>query len=126
MYILDSDVIIWLLRRKQEIVDAVNNISSHNQTGISTITIAEVYKNMFPEETENTELVIEKQQIFVVTSEIARSAGTYWNKFHKKCLGLSLPDCIIAATAQNEKAKLLTLNDRHFPMKDIEIYNPLA
>ncbi len=125
MYILDSDIIIWILREKLEVIQAVRNIISHDQTGISTISIAEIYKNVFPEEIPNTEFFISRQQIFVVTTEIAKSSGFYWHQFYKNNQGLSLPDCIIAATAQKEKAKLLTLNGKHFPMKDINIINPL-
>lgn len=125
MYILDSDIIIWILRGKPAVIDAVNNITSHTQTGISTITIAEIYKNVFPEEIFNTELFLGRQQIFSITAEVAKTAGMYWNKLHKNCPGISLPDCLIAATAQHERAKVLTLNNKHFPMTDIEILNPL-
>ncbi len=33
-------------------------------------------------------------------------------------------DCLIAATAKTNKAKLMTLNVRHFPINDISLEAP--
>jgi len=125
MYVLDTDIVIWILREDRRIISAISKIVGKGTTGISTITIAEVYKFAFASEFSMIEEFIDQQQIFPVSADIAKESGLYWQQFHKKLLNLSVIDCIIAATAKAYKANLLTLNTRHFPMLDIKIKNPL-
>lgn len=124
MYLLDSDIVIWVLRRDKKITRAVDKLTIDDTVGISTITIAEVYKNAFPEEFAETERLISKQIAFSVDSKVARLAGQYWKKFRPKLEKLSLSDTIIAATAKFQDATLVTLNTKHFPMDDIKVISP--
>ena len=48
MFLLDTDVLIWILRGKQEVVDWVLGVKETKSLGISVISIAEIYKNIFP------------------------------------------------------------------------------
>ncbi len=124
MYVLDTDIAIWILRRDTAIIQALKQGVSKHESAISTITIAELYKNIFPSELTSTEDFITYQRIIPVSAQIAREAGYYWNQFHVKLSGLSMLDCIIAATAKVHQGVLYTLNVRHFPMKDIVVQNP--
>lgn len=125
MYVLDTDVVIWILRGDMNVISALDNLVGKSKTGISTITIAEIYKFTFPSEFIKNSDVIEQHHVFTVTSGIAKEAGLYWNQFHKQLLNLSLTDTIIAATAKAHDATLVSLNTRHFPMSDIKVMNPL-
>ncbi len=58
-----------------------------------------------------------------IDGEIAVDAGRYRNKFYSSH-GLLLPDALIAASAKKAGAVLITLNKRHYPMKDIKIQVP--
>ena len=124
MYTLDTDIAIWVLRNDTEIVAAVKRVASQYGTSISTITIAELYKNIFPTEITATEDFVTHQMVVPVSEQIAREAGYYWQQFRKQIATLSLTDCIVAATAKVNHSRLMTLNVRHFPMTDISVYNP--
>lgn len=125
MYILDSDVVIWILRGEERIISKLDQFVGKDQTGISAITVAEVYKFAFPSEFATIVDFIDRQVIIPVTLEIAKESGLYWNQFHKQLLNLSISDCLVAASVKAYKAILLTLNTRHFPMSDIKVRNPL-
>ena len=125
MYTLDTDIVIWILRKEQRIIDFVKDIVEKNNTSVSTITVAEIYKNIFPDEILSFDDFLSHQAIIPVTVEIAKEAGLYWQKFHRKLLNLSITDCIVASTTQKSNSTLLTLNTRHFPMSDIKILDPL-
>ena len=58
-----------------------------------------------------------------IDGEIAVDAGRYRNKVYSSH-GLLLPDALIAASAKKVGAVLITLNKRHYPMKDIKIQVP--
>lgn len=126
MIVLDTDIVIWILRGNQPIVAAIDRLVSKESIGISTITVAEVYKNIFPIEIPAVEDFISHQELFPVSVDIAKTAGLYWNQYHHGLKNLSLTDCLIAATAKIHQAVLATMNIKHFPMDDINLFNPAA
>lgn len=124
MYLLDTDVLIWILRGNKEIIQKISGYKDNFPIGISVITIAEVYKNIFSSELSRAEDFLNEHIQFDVNQKIAKTAGFYWQEYSKKIKNLSLADCLIAATANYHSAKLVTLNSKHFPMKDITVINP--
>ena len=125
MYLLDSDIIVWIIRGDKEIINIIENLGDSKSTQVSTITIAEIYKNVFPAEVTKTDECIYHHGIINVDDKIAKEAGLYWQQYHKKLKTLSLADCLIAATAKNLSFTLITFNTRHYPMTDIKVLNPL-
>ncbi len=126
MYLLDTDVLIWVLRGNKEIIDKVLSLKDDSVLSISVISIAEIYKNIFPSELTSTEDYLNQHIIFEVDPKIAKIAGLYWQQYSKKLKNLSLTDCLIAGTANVNNAILVSLNTRHFPMNDIQVLNPSA
>lgn len=124
MYLLDTDVLIWISRNKKEAVNFVNNLKNRGSIHISTITIAEIYKNIFISEISTTEDYINQNIILGLDIQTAKQAGFYWQKYSKNLKGLSIIDCIIAATAMLNDLKLVTYNTKHFPMNDIKVIVP--
>lgn len=124
MIILDTDIVIWVLRGNKSIVAAIDRLVSKESIGISTITVAEIYKNVFPIEMPDVEDFISHQELFPVSLDIAKTAGLYWNQYHRRLKNLSLTDCLIAATAKIHQAALASMNIKHFPMDDIKLFNP--
>ena len=125
MYLIDTDIIIWVLRGNEKYENLLQSLKDKNPLSISTITIAEIYMNIFPSEIVKTENLLIELQTWDVTSAIAKQGGFYWQEHIKKLKKLSLTDCLIAATANANNLTLVSLNTKHFPMKDIEFLNPL-
>src|SRR3990167_11311918 len=125
MFLLDTDVLIWVLRGKKEIVEKVSKLKEESTLAISVISTAEIYKNVYPSELSITEDYLNEHIVFDVDQKIAKIAGLYWQQYIKRLKNLSLTDCLIAATANVNNLKLVSLNTKHFPMKDIKILNPL-
>lgn len=125
MYLLDTDILIWAIRGKSKIIERISSLRKKSPTCISTISIAEIYKNIYPAELTATDDLLMQNIIFPVDVAIAKQAGLYWQQFSKRFSGLNLPDCFVAATALLQNASLVTLNTRHFPMKDIKVMDPL-
>lgn len=125
MYLLDTDVLIWILLGKKEIIEKISKLKDESPVCISVISIAEIYKNIFPSELTLTEDFLSQHIQLEVDSKIAKIAGLYWQHYAKKLKNLSLTDCLIAGTANVNEATLVSLNIKHFPMKDISFLNPL-
>ena len=126
MYLLDTDVLIWILRGNQLLTQKIFEFSEESTLALSVISIAEVYKNIFPAELTTTEEHLSNYVMLDVDAKIAKVAGLYWQEHSKKLRKLSLADCLIAATANVNNATLVSLNTKHFPMRDIKTINPLS
>lgn len=126
MFLLDTDILVWVLRDNKKIIQIVSNLKEKSTLSISVISIAEIYKNIFPAEIEATEEYLNKHAIFNVNQKIAKIAGFYYQQYSKNLQNLSLADCLIAATANVNNATLVSLNKKHFPMKDIKLLDPLS
>lgn len=122
MLLLDTDIVIWVLRGEKKYVDLLQQIKEHQPLSISAITVAEIYKNTFPAEIYRTEHMLNELYTWEVNRSIARQAGLYWQQFSKKFKNFHILDCIIAATVKEHDLQLITLNVRHFPMSDITLY----
>ena len=125
MHLLDTDVLIWVLRGKKDIVGKVSELKNKSPLGISVISTAEIYKNIFSSELTVTEDYLGQHIIFDVDQKIAKTAGLYWQQYAKQLKNLSLTDCLIAGTANVNSLILVSLNTKHFPMKDIQVLNPI-
>lgn len=125
MYLIDTDVLIWVLRGNKKYVDFLQDIKDKDSLSISTITIAEIYKNIYPSEIVKTENLFKEFQIWDVTTLIAKQGGLYWQEYGKQLKNLNLTDCLIAGTANVNNLTLVSLNIKHFPMTDIDFLSPL-
>ena len=124
MYLIDTDILIWVLRGSEEYKDFLMKLKNNASFSISTITIAEIYKNIYPSEIMKTENLINEFQVCEVTIPIAKQAGLYWQQYIKQIRSLSLTDCLIAGTANVNNLILVSLNVKHFPMNDIQVVRP--
>lgn len=121
MYLIDTDILIWVLRENEKYQGLIIKLAKKGALSISTATIAEIYQNVYPSELVKTESVLAGLQSIDVNPTVAKQAGFYWQKYSKNLQKLSIIDCIIAATAALNNLTLVTLNKKHFPMKDIKL-----
>lgn len=125
MYLIDTDIIIWILRGNKKYEEFLQNLKDKDSLSISVITIAEIYKNIYPSEIVKTENVLNELETWDVTPAVAKQAGLYWQEYIKQLKNLNITDCLIAASANVNNLTLVSLNIKHFPMKDIKTLNPL-
>lgn len=115
--LLDTDVLINLLRGAEKARRYLQDVALENAIACSVITVAEIYSGMRLHEKEKTDLLLGGLEIIEVTRAIAEKAGQY--KGGVKNRMLELHDCLVAATAFEMKATLATGNDKRYPMDDI-------
>ena len=120
--LLDSDVMIDLLRAKQKTgIEVEKLIEQADEILCSVITVAEILAGMREDELEATEGLLKDLIKVEATEEIARLAGDMKRKTisHK----LSLDDCLIADSALQAKSQLVTKNAKHYPFKGLNVHS---
>jgi hypothetical protein len=90
----------------------------------SVITLAELLSGLTAESSrDSVEKLLGLFEPVTVTETAARSAGGYmrqWRRSH----GIAMPDALIAASAKEIGAALVTRDRAHFPMTDIAVVVP--
>ncbi|MFH1288130.1 MAG: type II toxin-antitoxin system VapC family toxin [bacterium] len=116
--LIDTDVLINFLRENHAVKEYLESIVNDSVIYCSTITVAKIYAGMRESERKKTINLIDSLNIADVTRNISEKAGIY--KRDEKKQILELDDCIIAATAFEKGAALVTCNGKHYPMQDIK------
>jgi predicted nucleic acid-binding protein len=113
--LLDTSVAIDFLRSSPAAVSVVDAALAEG-IGASEITRFEVLSGMLPQEQDATEEFFELLDVFPVVESVARRGAQLAQRYRASHQGIEDADYLIAATALELGAALLTTNVRHFPM----------
>ena len=114
--LLDTDVLIDYLRGEPRAIIYLEDLAE--PLLLSSITVAELFAGVRDGEERNAlNNFVRAFEVVAVNLEIAERGGLL-RRDYKKSHNTGLADAIIAATAEHERASLVTLNGKHFPMLD--------
>jgi predicted nucleic acid-binding protein len=112
--LFDTDVLIDYLRGRDDARDYIDN--TRDVIYISVITIAELYAGVRKgDESKELEMFIDTFDVVSLNTNIAKMGGLYRNQY-KPGHGTGLADALIAASAKEIGAQVVTCNTKHFPM----------
>ena len=122
--LLDSDVIINILRGRADTVDALSTLEEDGvPTYCSAIAWAEIYAGVRPGEETSTAAFFEARGEVVLDAETGRRAGHFVARYGGSH-SVELADAFVAAAATTAGLQLWTANRRHYPMPEIRFYDP--
>ena len=117
MKLLDSSVAIDYLRGRPEAIGVVDStLRAGEWIGASEIVRFEVLSGAKRGEAEAIEDLFSGLGWIPVDETVSRQAGALARKFRSSHVGIEDGDYLIAATALELGADLLTTNVKHFPM----------
>lgn len=118
--IIDTDITIDFLRRREYAQKLLKSRAEEGLMAISTLTHLEIYQGMKTGEEELTNAFLDGLISVAVDIPIARRAGTMLRGLRSKGMTIGIADAIIAATALQFGAPLLTNNIEHYPFPDLK------
>jgi predicted nucleic acid-binding protein len=121
MYLLDSDVVIWHLRRHPGVVDLLERLGGIGRLGISALTRLEVHAGMRPADEGATASLLAALDTYPVSGTIGDRAGDLLREYRQRGVTLDPVDSTIAATAETHSLILVTMNARHYPMPGLTL-----
>ena len=114
--LVDTDVLIDYLRGGEPAVSFLER--ARGPLLVSAISVAELYSGVREgAERKAMESFLMAFELVVVDGIVAARGGLHRRKYGSSH-GVGLADALIAATAEIRRARLATLNRRHFPMVD--------
>jgi len=123
--LLDTDIAIDFLRRRTYARKLLEYWAGEGLLAISTLTHLEIYQGMKAGEEGGTNAFLDGLISVVVDIPIARRAGTIVGELRAKGMTTGIADAIIAATALQLNAPLLTNNVEHYPFPGLKVIRGL-
>lgn len=114
--LVDTSVLVDYLRGRPEAAAVLEAERADGALYASEITRLEVLAGMRPSEEPATRWLLATLRWQPVDAEVAERAGELGRTWLPSHRGIDGADLAIAATAALLRARLLTLNVRHFPM----------
>ena len=111
--LVDTDVLIWFLRGRESAREA---LEAHESVELSAVTYMELVQGVrSKEELRLLRLTIQRNgwRVLPLTENIGQRATVYLEN-HALSDGMRLADALIAASAVESGAVLLTGNERHY------------
>lgn len=121
-YLLDSDVLIWLLRGRKDTVDLVDELSDEGSPACSVLSQYEVEVGMLAHEKATTKQLFETLTVMQIDTAVASQAAEFVRRYKTKGKTLDPFDALIAATCVVNDLILVTYNPKHFPMPELRKY----
>ena len=119
---LDSDVIIEILRGRVSVASALKNLKLAGIPTYSTpVASAEIFAGIRPGEEPLTEALFGTFGEITLDGTIGRRAGSYLARYSRSH-GVQIADALVAAAASTAGLSLWTLNRKHYPMPDVRFY----
>jgi predicted nucleic acid-binding protein len=113
--LFDSTILIAHLRGDERATELLIDAADEGVLA-SVISRAEIEGGMRSGERRDVSQLFDGLLLLPVTDAVARRAGQQLRRFRRSHPGIDLADYLIAATAEEEGASLVTLNVKHFPM----------
>jgi len=120
-YLLNSDILIWHLRGRPEVVRLLESLAERGELGVSAVSVLEVQAGVKAGEEERTNAFLEGLTCFAVDRGIANRAGEYIRTYKAKGVSLDFADSLVAATAVLHNLTLVTKNVSHYPMPELQV-----
>jgi len=123
--LVDTDIAIDFLRQRDYARKLLENWAGEGLLAICTLTHLELYQGMKTGEERATNAFLDGLVSVAVDIPIARRAGTMLGELRSKGKTIGIADAIIAATALQFGAPLLTNNIEHYPFPNLKVIRGL-
>lgn len=117
MLVVDTDILIWVLRQDQTLIERFKNAvrETNGNIYITPIQVAEIYSGMRPKEKLRIETFIESLNTIDIDRRMGKLAGGFIHDYGKSH-SVTMADAIVGAAAKVNIFRLWTLNKKHYPM----------
>ncbi len=122
LYLLDTTALIDISKGFEPARSKIRNmISSGDQLAVCAISVAEFATGLQPSQRDEWRDFLGNLLYWDISREAAFQAGIWRYDFGRRGVQLSTTDALIAATAWQHQATIITNNARHYPMSEVRL-----
>jgi predicted nucleic acid-binding protein len=121
-FLLDSGIIIWHLRGREEVTEMLRNLQRSGVPGCSALSVLEVQLGVKRGEEEKTGHFLKHLRVFDVNREIVSKSAQLIREYKGKGVTLDISDAVIASTCILHDLILVTYDRKHYPIGELEFY----
>jgi predicted nucleic acid-binding protein len=122
LFLLDSDALIDYLNGYSPTMDLIHELEARDETlCVNSVSVGEALSGVREQELAVVSQFISSCEFLTIPYEAAVRAGRWRYEFARQGIALSITDMLIAATAVQYSATLVTGNARHFPMPELSL-----
>lgn len=123
-YLLDTDVLIWVLRDRKETVDLLSRLSeeSAEAPACSALSVLEIWSGVRASEVKKTALLLDALEVVPIDGPVARQAAELLRAHKRSRNPREWIDALIAATALRDQRILVTYNRKDYPYPNLALY----
>jgi len=121
MVVIDSDILIWVLRGNPQITEKFNKtvVETEGSIFITPVQIAEIYAGVLPKEKAAVESFMSSLGVLSIDEKIGRLAGDFIHKFGRSH-SVTLADALVASASRINGYEIWTRNKKHYPMLEAD------
>jgi predicted nucleic acid-binding protein len=121
-YLLDTTALIDFSKGFEPAKTKILNLLSSGEfVAVCSVTVAEFATGLAPAQREEWQMFLAALPYWNITPEAAFQAGVWRYDFSRRGVQLSTTDALIAATAWQQQAIIITNNSRHYPMAEVRL-----
>ena len=121
-YLLDTDAIVDYLKGITGTITLIRQLGEQgHQLCTCDVVECEVFSGLPPAHRPQAAQLLDALAYLPTTRPAARQAGEWRATYKSQGVQLSTTDCLIAATAHEHGAQLVTRNLRDFPMPELTV-----
>lgn len=123
-YLTDSDVLIWVLRGRQETADLLSRLAveTGEPLACSAMSVLEIWAGVRSPERQRTMQLLDALDVVPADRAVARLAADLLRGSHRAHSPREWVDAVIAATALQHRLTLLTYNRKDYPYPHLALY----
>src|SRR6266540_7506781 len=121
IHLLDTGILLRHIRTRERFLRLLVELGEEGDLYISAISRVEVLRGMRQHERERTFGLLDSLRTHPLDAVTANRAGNLLQFWRSQGITLGVPDSVIAASALELGATLVTLNARHFPMRELHL-----
>jgi hypothetical protein len=120
--LLDTDAIIDYLAGTHRSAAMIRGLHDAGDTLCTcAVVVAELFSGLRPADRSRAQRLVDALVFLRISSNASKQAGEWRYSYARKGRTLSTSDVLIAATAVEHQAMILTGNATHFPMREVTV-----
>ena len=121
-YLLDADAVIDYIKRYPPTIELIRRlIANEDRLCTCDIVLAEVYSGLMPQDEPAGVAFLSAMEFLPASAAAAEQAGRWRYQFARQGRMLPTTDALVAATALEYGATVVTANARDYPMPEVSV-----